>query len=153
MATAADSLVSMNGYFRVEDVTKSEAKTLIHKLLKEMKQNPGVKHRGFSVAYDDGVVAWNYRTQTAEDCIANLETISKLITKIFDVETYDRIEVSAPAEEIQKLKGYKSLSDMGAQYFIVEGKGTNPTGKRRQWLSRVENIADFADILAILAFV
>mmetsp|Transcript_37845 Transcript_37845/g.150764 ORF Transcript_37845/g.150764 Transcript_37845/m.150764 type:complete len:154 (-) Transcript_37845:109-570(-) len=151
MATAADSMVSMNGYVRVEDVTKSEAKTLIHKLLQEMKQRPDMKHRGFSVAYDDGVVAWNYRTKTAEDCIAHLEKISKLIAKIFGVETYERIEVSAPAEEIQKLKGNKSLCDMGAQYFVVEGTGTKPKGKRLQWLSWVENIADFADIVAILA--
>ncbi|KAJ8901501.1 hypothetical protein NDN08_007346 [Rhodosorus marinus] len=123
MASTADSMVSMNGYFRMKDVKKSEAKTLINSFLREIKKQPFVKFHGFSVTYDDGVVAWNDRTKTAEDCIAHLETISELIAKIFNVEMYERIEVSASAQEIQKLKDNNDLNDMGAHYFVVQGEG------------------------------
>ncbi|KAJ8901502.1 hypothetical protein NDN08_007347 [Rhodosorus marinus] len=141
---ATDSMVSMNGYFRLKDGEKGEAKTLINSFLHEIKKHPNVKFRRFSITCDDGLVAWSDRTKTANDCIAHLEALSEIIAKTFNVESHERTEVSAHAPEFEILKGNKALSDVGVHYFVVQGEGRRRKGRLLEWLSWIGEIADIA---------
>ncbi|KAJ8901500.1 hypothetical protein NDN08_007345 [Rhodosorus marinus] len=117
MATLADSMVSVNGYFRAKEGKKIESENKIQTFLNEGKEHPYLKSYTFA-RRADGVVHWTERAESAEEYLAHLETIAGHIDEIADIQDIERIEVAGPASEIEKLKTSKYLT--GAVYYETQ---------------------------------
>uniref|UniRef100_A0A7S0G4T4 Uncharacterized protein n=1 Tax=Rhodosorus marinus TaxID=101924 RepID=A0A7S0G4T4_9RHOD len=117
MATLADSMIMVDGYFRAKDGKEVESKKKIPQFLNEGKQHPHLKSYTFA-RRADGTVHWTERAESAEEYLAHLETIAGYIDESFELQDFERIEVAGPASEIEKLKTNKYLS--GAVFYETE---------------------------------
>ncbi|KAJ8901901.1 hypothetical protein NDN08_004105 [Rhodosorus marinus] len=121
--SSGDTVVSLRPYFKIHEGKKEEVMRFLPQFYELSKDEPGSVHYAFSFA-DDGIhfacIESYANSQAVSDHLQNvLDSLGKLL-ELCDLV---RFEVHATAADMEILKGNKVLTDTGAIFFTLDGKG------------------------------
>ncbi len=103
MPAHTDTVCTLVPYFRVNAGKLDEFKKGAAAFVERTRSEKGCAHYAFSVAGD--IVHCREGYDDAASLLAHLENVGALLGEALKIATIDRLEVHAPAAEIEKLRG------------------------------------------------
>jgi quinol monooxygenase YgiN len=114
-----DACCSLVPYFRVAPGKLPEFKALVARFLERTRNEPKCMHYAFSFEGDIAHCREGY--DDAEGLLAHLENIGPILQEALQIAEVLRLEIHAPAAEIEKLR--EPLADLMPQFFVLEPGG------------------------------
>eukprot|EP00189_Rhodosorus_marinus_P007714 CAMPEP_0184751906 /NCGR_PEP_ID=MMETSP0315-20130426/43299_1 /TAXON_ID=101924 /ORGANISM="Rhodosorus marinus, Strain UTEX LB 2760" /LENGTH=129 /DNA_ID=CAMNT_0027231207 /DNA_START=100 /DNA_END=489 /DNA_ORIENTATION=+ len=121
--SSGDTVISLRPYFKIHEGKKEDVMKLLPAFYEDSKDEPGSVHYSFSFA-DDGVhfaCIESYANNQA--VVDHLQNVWDDFGKLLELCDLERFEVHAPGADVEILKTNKALTDAGAKFFILDGKG------------------------------
>lgn len=116
-----DTVCTLVPYFQVQPGKLDEFKALGEQMVERTQGEDAVAFYGFSFA--DHVAHCREGYRNAAGILAHLENVDALLQQALGISSLERLEVHAPAAEIEKLR--EPLAGLKPTYFTME------TGFRR----------------------
>mmetsp|Transcript_16141 Transcript_16141/g.66709 ORF Transcript_16141/g.66709 Transcript_16141/m.66709 type:complete len:130 (-) Transcript_16141:2267-2656(-) len=121
--SSGDTVVSVRPYFKIHDGKKEDVMKLLPLFYEQSKDEPGSVHYAFSFA-DDGMNFACIESYVNSQAVADhLTNILDSFGKLLEVVDLLRLEIHATAADMESLKSNKVLTDAGATFFTLDGKG------------------------------
>lgn len=114
-----DSCCTLAPYFEVQGDKLADFKALGPKFVAKTRNETGCRHYAFSFAGNTAHCREGY--DSAEAILAHLENVGVLLGETLKIAKFVRLEVHAPASEIEKLR--EPLSSLNPQFFVLEDDG------------------------------
>lgn len=114
-----DTCCTLVPYFVVQDDKLADFKALGPQFVAKTRNEAECIHYGFSFSGTTAHCREGY--DNAEAILAHLENVGELLGKALEMSKLARLEVHAPAAEIEKLRG--PLADLEPQFFVLESDG------------------------------
>ncbi|EHR70680.1 hypothetical protein BurJ1DRAFT_1820 [Burkholderiales bacterium JOSHI_001] len=111
-----DTCCTLVPYFEVPSENLSAFKELGPQFVEKTRNESGCVHYAFSFSGNTAHCREGY--VNAEAVLAHLENVGNLLGQALKISKIVRLEVHAPASEIEKLKG--PMSSLSPQYFTLE---------------------------------
>lgn len=111
-----DKCCTIVPYFSVADDNMNMFKELCEQFVAKSEQEPKCLYYGFS--FDGNQVHCREGYEDASGLLAHLENVGPLLEKALEISEITRLEVHAPAEEIEMLR--EPLAAFGPQFFCLE---------------------------------
>ncbi len=115
----ADTVCTLVPYFDVPTDKLEEFKALGAKFVERTRSEPGCVHYAFSTFKNQVHCREGY--DSAEAVLAHLDNVGELLQKALAIAYIIRLEVHAPAAEIEKLR--VPLAGLRPEYFVLEEGG------------------------------
>jgi len=116
-----DTVCTLVPYFAVQDGQLDAFKALGEQMLEKTRGEEGVVFYGFSFDGQQAHCREGYRD--AAGILAHLENVGELLGKALQIAKLERLEVHAPAAEVEKLE--EPMKALSPAFFVME------TGFRR----------------------
>ncbi len=113
---ALDTCCTLVPYFEVPEENLAAFKALGTTFVEKTRNEKGCIHYAFSFSGNNAHCREGY--DNAEAVLAHLENVSEPLGEALKLAKIIRLEVHAPAAEIEKLKA--PLAGLNPQYFILE---------------------------------
>lgn len=111
-----DTCCTLVPYFKVQPGKMGEFKALCDQFVAKTATEPKCLHYAFSFDADNAHCREGY--VDADGLLAHLANVDEPLQAALKIADLTRLEVHAPAAEIDKLRG--PLKDLSPQFFIVE---------------------------------
>ena len=111
-----DPCCTLVPYFNVHEGKLDEYKALCEQFIERTQNEEGVMFYGFS--FDGNVAHCREGYQNADGILAHLGNVGDLLEQALQISDIARVEVHAPAEEIEKLR--EPLADLNATFYTME---------------------------------
>lgn len=112
-----DTCCTLVPYFRVADGQLDAFKAFGPKFEERTRTEKGCLHYAFSS--DGNLVHCREGYEDAAALLAHLDNVGALLGEALKIASIERLEVHAPAAELEKLRG--PLAKLKPQFFVVEG--------------------------------
>lgn len=119
--SAPDTCCGLVPYFKIHDGKLAEFKALGPRFVEKTKPEPKCLYYAFS--FDGDLAHCREGYVDADGILAHLENVGALLGEALKIADLTRLEVHAPAAEIEKLR--EPLKGLNPQYFVLD------TGFRR----------------------
>ncbi|MES9972116.1 MAG: hypothetical protein ABW092_18945 [Candidatus Thiodiazotropha sp.] len=116
-----DPCCTLVPYFKIHDGKLDDFRNLGERFVEKTRAEPKCMHYGFS--FNGNLVHCREGYADAEGILAHLENVSALLEEAFKIAEITRLEIHAPASEIEKLR--EPLSSLNPEFYTLE------TGFRR----------------------
>jgi hypothetical protein len=114
-----DTCCTLVPYFKVNEDQLAAFKSIVPQFVARTRNEPGCVHYAFSF---DGLEAHcREGYDDAAAVLAHLENVGDLLGEALRVSEITRLEVHAPAAEVEKLRG--PMADLNPQFFVLEADG------------------------------
>jgi hypothetical protein len=113
---APDTCCTLVPYFEVAAENLAAFKSLGLRFVEKTKSEPGCVHYAFSFSGNTAHCREGY--VNAEAILAHLQNVGDLLGQALQIAKIVRLEVHAPAAEIEKLKG--PMAALNPQFFTLE---------------------------------
>jgi hypothetical protein len=110
-----DTCCTLAPYFEVHEGKLDEFKAGFAAFVEKTQAESGCMHYGFSVSGDEVHCREGY--QDAEGVLAHLDNVGDLFGAALQIADLTRLEVHAPASEVEKLR--EPLSGLNPQFFTL----------------------------------
>lgn len=114
-----DTCCTLVPYFEVQDGKLDAFKALAPRFVEKTRNEPGCMHYAFSIC--GNAVHCREGYDTAEAILAHLDNVGELLGEALQIAELSRLEVHAPAAEIDKLR--EPLAELNPQFFVLETGG------------------------------
>lgn len=111
-----DTCCTLVPYFEVQEGQLSAFKALGPQFVERTRTEPGCLHYAFSFSGNTAHCREGY--VNAEAVLAHLQNVGELLGQALKIAKITRLEVHAPASEIETLRG--PMSSLGPQFFALE---------------------------------
>ena len=111
-----DTCCTLVPYFEVADGKLGEFRALCDKFVAKTATEPGCVHYAFSFTGNEAHCREGYKD--ADSVLAHLQNVGPELGEALKIAKIVRLEVHAPASELEKLKG--PMSALGPKMFTVE---------------------------------
>lgn len=111
-----DTCCTLVPYFEVPTGNLAAFKALGPKFVAKTKTEPGCVHYAFSFSGTMAHCREGY--VNAEGILAHLQNVGEILGQALQLAKLVRLEVHAPAAEIEKLKG--PMASLNPQFFVLE---------------------------------
>jgi hypothetical protein len=111
-----DTCCTLVPYFQVHEGQLSAFKALGPKFVEKTRSEPGCVHYSFSFSGDVAHCREGY--VDADAVLAHLQNVGELLGEALKIAKITRLEVHAPASEVEKLEG--PMASLGPQFFVLE---------------------------------
>ena len=111
-----DTCCTLVPYFEVQEGQLSAFKALGPQFVERTRTEPGCLHYAFSFSGNTAHCREGY--VNGEAVLAHLQNVGELLGQALKIAKITRLEVHAPASEIEKLRG--PMSSLGPQFFALE---------------------------------
>ena len=111
-----DSCCTLVPYFQVHEGQLESFKALGPKFVEKTRQEAGCVHYAFSFSGDVAHCREGYAD--ADAVLAHLQNVGELLGEALKLARITRLEVHAPASEVEKLRG--PLASLAPQFFVLE---------------------------------
>ena len=111
-----DTCCTLVPYFDVPAENLQAFKALGPKFVAKTRSEPGCMHYAFSFSGNTAHCREGYAN--ADAVLAHLQNVGELLGEALKIAKITRLEVHAPAAEIEKLKG--PLASLKPQFFVLE---------------------------------
>lgn len=111
-----DTCCTLVPYFKVNEGKLAEFKALGEAFVAATRTEPGCVHYAFSFDGDTAHCREGY--DNAEALLAHLKNVGDLLGQALKIAQIARLEVHAPAAELDKLRG--PMAGLKPQFFTVE---------------------------------
>jgi hypothetical protein len=111
-----DTACTLVPYFDVQEGQLAAFKSLGPKFVDKTRGEPGCLHYAFSFSGNTAHCREGY--VDADAILAHLQNVGELLGEALKIAKITRLEVHAPAAEVEKLKG--PLASLGPQFFVLE---------------------------------
>lgn len=111
-----DNLCTIVPYFTVQSGKLDEFKALGAQMVERTKSEAECVFYGFSFNGDQAFCREGYTS--AEGVLAHLENVDSLLKQALGIANLDRLEIHAPASEIEKLR--EPLGGLNPAFFTME---------------------------------
>jgi quinol monooxygenase YgiN len=111
-----DTVCTLVPYFKVNDGKLGEFRALCDRFVAQTRTEPGCVHYAFS--FDGDAVHCREGYDDAAAVLAHLDNVGALLQESLKIAQITRLEVHAPAAELDKLRG--PLAGLNPQFFAVE---------------------------------
>lgn len=112
----ADTCCTLVPYFEVEAAHLEAFKALGPKFVERTRTEEGCLHYAFSFSGNTAHCREGY--SNAESVLAHLENVGELLGEALKMAKITRLEVHAPAAEIEKLRA--PMAALSPQFFVLE---------------------------------
>lgn len=112
-----DTCCTLVPYFKVAEGQMAAFKALGPQFEERTRTEAGCLHYAFSFSGDTAHCREGYVDAAA--VLAHLENVGALLGQALKISSIERLEVHAPAAEIEKLRG--PMAALSPQFFTVEG--------------------------------
>jgi hypothetical protein len=113
---ARDTCCTLVPYFEVQEGKLAAFKALGPQFVAKTKTEPGCRHYAFSFSGSAAHCREGY--DNAEALLAHLQNVGELLGEALKIAKIVRLEVHAPAAEIEKLRG--PMASLNPQFFELE---------------------------------
>ncbi len=111
-----DTTCTLVPYFNVDAGQLDAFKAIGEQMVLKTRTERDVVFYGFSFSGQQAFCREGYRS--AEGILAHLQNVGDLLQQALKIANIERLEVHAPADEIDKLRG--PLTDLNPTYFTLE---------------------------------
>ena len=111
-----DKCCTLVPYFKIHEGKVEEFKAKCLEFITLTKNEEKCVHYGFS--FNGDAVHCREGYDDAEGILAHLENVGTLLGQALEIADLTRLEVHAPASEIEKLK--EPLADLKPEYYTME---------------------------------
>ena len=111
-----DTCCTLVPYFKVHAGQLDAFRALVDDFVALTRNEPACVHYAFSFSGDEAHCREGY--DDAEGLLAHLQNVDATLQKALKIADITRLEVHAPAAEIEKLR--EPLAALGPQFFTVE---------------------------------
>lgn len=111
-----DTCCTLVPYFEVQADQLAAFKALGPKFIAKTRTEPGCRHYTFS--FSGNIAHCREGYDNAEAILAHLQNVGELLGEALKIAKIVRLEVHAPASEIEKLR--TPLAGLNPQYFTLE---------------------------------
>ncbi len=111
-----DTCCTLVPYFEVQEGKLAEFKALGPLFVARTRNEPGCMHYAFSFNGHTAHCREGY--ENAEAMLAHLQNVGELLGEALKISRILRLEVHAPAAEVEKLRG--PMAALGPQFFVLE---------------------------------
>jgi quinol monooxygenase YgiN len=111
-----DTCCTLVPYFEVPEENIAAFKALGEKFMEKTRNEKGCVHYAFS--FNGNIAHCREGYDNAEAILAHLDNVSQPLGEALKLAKIIRLEIHAPATEIEKLKA--PLSALNPQFFILE---------------------------------
>lgn len=111
-----DTCCTLVPYFEVQEGQLEAFKALGPKFVDKTRTEPGCMHYAFSFSGSTAHCREGYVDAAA--VLAHLQNVGELLGEALKIAKIVRLEVHAPAGEVEKLRG--PMSSLGPQFFTLE---------------------------------
>ncbi len=111
-----DTVCTLVPYFKVHAGQLDAFKALGPQFVARTRNEPGCEHYCFS--YDGDVAHCREGYDDAAAVLAHLDNVGALLGQALKIAQITKLEVHAPAAEIDKLRG--PLATLNPQFFVLE---------------------------------
>lgn len=118
-----DTCCTLVPYFEVPEENLAAFKALGQSFVEKTRQEAGCLHYAFS--FSGNIAHCREGYVSAEAILAHLENVAEPLSAALKLSRILRLEVHAPAAEIEKLKG--PLAALNPQFFVLEAEGIRRT--------------------------
>ncbi len=112
----SDTCCTLVPYFEVEESQLAAFKALGPKFVEKTRTEAGCVHYAFSYSGHTAHCREGY--VNAEAVLAHLQNVGELLGEALKIAKITRLEVHAPAAEIEKLKG--PMESLNPQFFALD---------------------------------
>jgi len=113
---ALDTCCTLVPYFEVEDGKLDEFKALGPQFVSKTRSEPGCLHYAFS--FNGNIAHCREGYADAEAVLAHLQNVGPLLGEALKISKIVRLEVHAPAAQIDKLRG--PMSSLKPEFFVLQ---------------------------------
>jgi quinol monooxygenase YgiN len=114
-----DRVCTLVPYFDVPEGKLAEFKAMVPKFVERTRSESGCVHYAFSFSGNAAHCREGY--DSAEAVLAHLENVGALLQELLKIAGIARLEVHAPASEIEKLRA--PLAGLNPQWFVLDEGG------------------------------
>jgi len=114
-----DRVCTLVPYFDVPAANLAAFKALGPRFVERTRSEPGCVHYVFS--YNGNVAHCREGYDNAEAVLAHLENVGAILQEALKLASITRLEVHAPASEVEKLRA--PLAGLNPQWFVLENEG------------------------------
>lgn len=111
-----DTCCTLVPYFEVQEGQLAAFKALGPKFVERSRTEAGCMHYAFSFSGSTAHCREGY--ESADAVLAHLQNVGELLGQALKIAKIVRLEVHAPATEIEKLRG--PMSSLNPQFFALE---------------------------------
>ncbi len=111
-----DACCTLAPCFEIQEGQLPAVKTLVRQLVERARSESGCLHYAFS--FDGHTAHCREGYVNAEAVLAHLKNVGELVGQLLEKSRLVRLEVHAPAEEVEKLRA--PMAALGAQFFVLE---------------------------------
>jgi hypothetical protein len=111
-----DTCCTLVPYFEVQDGKLAAFKALGAQFVAKTRTEPGCVHYAFS--FNGNVAHCREGYVDAEALLAHLDNVGQLLGEALKVAKIIRLEVHAPAAQVDKLRG--PLASLNPEFFVLE---------------------------------
>ena len=111
-----DACCTLVPYFQINDGQVEAFKALGPQFVERTRTEPGCVHYAFSFNGNTAHCREGY--DHAEAVLAHLQNVGELLGEALKLARITRLEVHAPASEVEKLRG--PLASLAPQFFVLE---------------------------------
>lgn len=111
-----DSVCTLVPYFRVQDGKLDDFMALGEQMVERTRGEDAVVFYGFSVHEDMVHCREGYRD--GQGILTHLENVDGLLKQALEISTLERLEIHAPAAEIDKLR--EPLSGLNPEFYTMK---------------------------------
>lgn len=111
-----DTCCTLVPYFEVQEGQLEAFKALGPKFVAKTRTEPGCMHYAFSFSGNIAHCREGYVDAAA--VLAHLQNVGELLGEALKIAKIVKLEVHAPASEVEKLRG--PMSSLGPQFFTLE---------------------------------
>lgn len=115
----ADTCCTLVPYFEIHEGKLDAFKSLGPRFIEKTRNETGCIHYAFSFLGNTGHCREGY--DNAEAVLAHLENVGEILGEALKISELARLEVHAPASEIEKLR--EPLAELNPQLFVLEASG------------------------------
>ncbi len=118
-----DTCCTLVPYFEVQDGQLEAFKALGPQFVARTRTEPGCMHYAFS--FSGNIAHCREGYVDADAILAHLKNVGELLEQALKIAKIVRLEVHAPAAEVEKLRG--PMASMNPQFFVLD-EGIRRTG-------------------------
>lgn len=113
-----DTCCTLVPYFEVQEGQLSTFRALVTKFVAKTRKESGCIHYAFS--FDGNIAHCREGYDNAEALLAHMQNVGELLAEALMIAKVTKLEVHAPASEIEKLRG--PMASLAPQFFeLAEG--------------------------------
>lgn len=120
---ARDTCCTLVPYFEIQDGQLQAFKALGPRFVAKTRTEPGCLHYAFS--FSGNIAHCREGYEDAGAVLAHLQNVGELLGQALKIAKIVRLEVHAPAAEVEKLRG--PMASLNPQFFVLE-EGIRRTG-------------------------